>query len=341
MDTSNSIEDALNFASEQISIYFGLSILILGVIGGILNLIVFTTLKTFRETTCAFYLTVVSSVNIGQLIISLFIRILSDGFNTDIRKISWVCKIHIYMASVFALISMTVMCFATINQYISMTKYRRFSNLQLAHYGVVSTCFIWSIYTISFLIFWDSSSGVCTINNLSFSIYSSRFHFPILLGFLPISIMITFSILAFHSARTLISRQMNIVRLSRDRQLTAMTLVHVMFIIITTIPYVVFFVYLLNQHNTGPEQTARNNLIFTIVLLISYSTYSGSFYIYCCVSERFRRQLVYVLMKVCINRWQQWINNRNHNRIMPSMEMILDTHAIRPRGTFLESISIR
>ncbi|CAF1188730.1 unnamed protein product [Adineta steineri] len=134
---------------------------------------------------------------------------------------------------------------------------------------------------------------------------------------------------------------MNIVRLSRDRQLTAMTLVHVMFIIITTIPYVVFFVYLLNQHNTGPEQTARNNLIFTIVLLISYSTYSGSFYIYCCVSERFRRQLVYVLMKVCINRWQQWINNRNHNRIMPSMEMILDTHAIRPRGTFLESISIR
>ncbi|CAF4372202.1 unnamed protein product, partial [Adineta steineri] len=84
-----STHEILIFATRQVNIYFGLSIMILGVIGGIFNIIIFTTLKTFRETTCAFYLTAVSVVNIIQLLTALFVRVLSDGFSTDIRKTSW------------------------------------------------------------------------------------------------------------------------------------------------------------------------------------------------------------------------------------------------------------
>ncbi|CAF4361292.1 unnamed protein product [Adineta steineri] len=148
--------------------------------------------------------------------------------------------------------------------------------------------------------------------------YLTRFHFPILYGVLPLTTMITFSLLAFYNARTLISRQINIVRLSRDRQLTTMTLVHVIYVVITMLPYIIYFIYSLNQTTNDPEKIARNNLIYTTLILISYSSYAVSFYIYSCVSQRFRQQLMFVISNVCIKQCQQWMNKRGNNQIVPN-----------------------
>jgi hypothetical protein len=281
-----STPDTLNFISQQIHIYFGLSILILGVIGGILNIIIFTTLKTFRETTCAFYLTAVSIVNIGELLTALLIRVLSEGFNIDIKKIPWVCKMQIYIVVWCALFSMTVMCLATIDQYISMSTYRHYSNKRVAQRAIILICIFLGLYCICFPIYYDAPFGKCTIINPRFAIYMTHFQFPVLLGFLPLTTMTTFSVLAFYSARTLISRQINIVRLSRDRQLTAMTLFHAVFVVITTLPYIIFYIYSLNQTSKDPEQIARNNLIYTITVLIDYSSSAVSILVFFTIKER-------------------------------------------------------
>jgi hypothetical protein len=92
--------------------------------------------------------------------------------------------------------------------------------------------------------------------------------------------MTIFSLLAFYSVRTLISQHINIVRLSRDRQLTAMTLCHVVFVVITTLPYNIFYIYSLNQTSTDPEQIARNNLIYTITILIDYASFAVSILVF-------------------------------------------------------------
>ncbi len=49
--------DLLKSATLNINIYFGLFICITDIFGALLNIIVFTTLRTFRQTTCATYLT--------------------------------------------------------------------------------------------------------------------------------------------------------------------------------------------------------------------------------------------------------------------------------------------
>ena len=331
--------DLFNFITQQILIYFGLFILVFGVIGGILNVIIFTTLNTFRETTCGFYLTTVSLINTAQLLTILFVRILSDGFGTGIRSISWVCRTHNYVGVWCVLLSMTIICLAVIDQYISMSAYRHYSTKRLARRAILSTFVIVSLYCICFAIYWGAPSGICASINSSFTIFATHFHFPILIGFLPLTTMTTFSLLAFYSARTLNRRQINIVRLSRDRQLTAMTLCHVVFVVITTLPFIIFFIYTLSQTNQDPERIARNNLISAITTLIYYLSfavsiqvssekrkcysflkYQGSFYIYCCVSERFRKQLLFVLMKVCVYQWQQGANNRNNNQVVPHVE---------------------
>jgi hypothetical protein len=271
-----STENVLNFVSQLFHIYYGLPVIILGVIGGILNIIIFTTLKTFRETTCAFYLTAVSLFDIGQLLTALLVRILSEGFQTDIKNISWVCKVQGYLAEWFALVSQTGICLATIDQVLLVSKYRHLSSLRFAQRCILVTCFLWSIYAIFILIYRDTPFGICILVNSQFEMYMTRFHMPIILGVLPISIMVTFSILAFYNARTLFSRQMNIVRLSRDRQLTAMLLVHVVFLVITILPYTIFYIYSQNQLITDPKKIARNNLITTITILIDYTSFAVS-----------------------------------------------------------------
>ncbi|UJR14304.1 hypothetical protein I4U23_001294 [Adineta vaga] len=331
-----SIEDDFDFASRQLHIYFGLFILILGVIGGLLNLIVFIILKTFRETACAFYLTAVSVVNVCQLLIALLIRILSEGFDTDIRKRSSICKGQIFMVVWCLLMSIIGICLATIDQYLSMTKYRHLSNLRSARRNFLFTCFLCGIYSICYSRFWDVSSGNCSIINSNFVKYSTYFHFPVLLGLLPISIMVTFSLLAYYNARSFIHQQVNIIYSSRDRQLTAMTLVHVVFFIITTSPHVIFFIYSLNRTTNDPKQIAYKNLLNTIIVLINYSSNSGPFYIYCCVSERFRKQFVYVLTKFCINPCRQQIQAQ----VVPTVEGLVDRHPTRTR-TFNEMVSFR
>jgi len=74
----------LQFASQQITIYFGLIILVTGIIGGILNIIIFTTLKSFRQTTCAFFLNIASIVNVIQLLTTSFVFIIAEGFYIDL-----------------------------------------------------------------------------------------------------------------------------------------------------------------------------------------------------------------------------------------------------------------
>jgi hypothetical protein len=79
---------SLVFASQQMVIYAGLFIFTAGVIGGPLVLIVFLTLKTFQQSSCAFYLTVMSIVNTLHLFTSLLTFIMINGFGINWTNMS-------------------------------------------------------------------------------------------------------------------------------------------------------------------------------------------------------------------------------------------------------------
>ncbi|CAF1209114.1 unnamed protein product [Adineta ricciae] len=66
----------------------------------------------------------------------VFVSIISDGFSTDIKGISWVCKIQIYASSCCIMLSFTHVCLATIDQCLPMSKYRRFSIMRVAEYAI-------------------------------------------------------------------------------------------------------------------------------------------------------------------------------------------------------------
>ena len=86
--------------------------------------------------------------------------------------------------------------------------------------------------------------------------------------------MIVFSILAYYNVRALNTNQRNVIRLSQDRQLTAMTLVYVLFIIVLTVPCIIFSIHTLDLVNLTDQQNAINRLIYTILSIFYYESYA-------------------------------------------------------------------
>jgi len=263
------------FLAQEITIYCGLFIATLGVFGGLLNVLVFTTLKTFRKTSCIFYLITASIVNVGQLLTSLLIRILAVGFHIDPTSISWICKIRIFSIQFCGVISLACMSLATIDQFMSLSK-QHVSNLYTAHRNIMIACILITIHGIFFLIYYDTPNGVCVIINPNFEKYFSYFYFPVVLGFAPVTIMVTFASIAFYNTRTIASRRVHIERLSRDRQITAMVLVQVVFIVLLTVPYIICNIYTMSLVTKNELLIARLYLLNASTILGYYGSYSVS-----------------------------------------------------------------
>jgi hypothetical protein len=148
--------------------------------------------------------------------------------------------------------------------------------LNTAHRNIIIAGVLIAIHGIFFAVYYDTPNGVCVITNSHFAKYFSYFYFPVLLGFTPVTIMITFAIISFLNIRTIASRQIHIERLSRDRQITAMVLVQVVFIIILVVPYIISNIYSLSVITTDEVLTARLYLLNASTILGYYGSYAVS-----------------------------------------------------------------
>ncbi len=266
---------SLQYATKQVYLYGGFFILITGLIGEVFNLLIFTTLKTFRNTPCGFYLSTVSIANFGQILVGVLIRTLTNGFSIDLLQSSWICKIREFLVHFFALLAFTSICLATFDQFLSLIQ-PRWNNLRSAHWHIALVCLIWFGHNIPFLIFCDISLGRCRNLNPTFANYVNYIVWPVFLGCLPIFLMTVFSILAFFHVRTGNLNPRSRLRLSHDRQLTAMTLLYVLFIVILSAPCIIFSIYTIDLVNVSQEQSIRNRLIYTILSIFYYEIYAVS-----------------------------------------------------------------
>ena len=110
----------LSFVTQQLVTYVGMFNVTAGLLGGLLNLVIFLGLKTFRQNSSAVFLTVMSAMNMGQLFTGQLSRVLITGFGIDWTKASLgFCKFRWYGVQVFGYISLTCMCLATIDQFMA------------------------------------------------------------------------------------------------------------------------------------------------------------------------------------------------------------------------------
>ena len=237
---------SLAFITQEASIYFGIPVLIAGLVGGVLNTLVFLSLRTFRQSSCAFYLTIMSIVNIGQLLTGLLSRIMISGYDVDwTATSSFYCKFRYFLLQTCSLTSLTCICLATIDQYLatcSNVRWQQWSSLKVAHRLTAIFAILWSLHGIPCLIYFaqvyssTTNKIVCAVLNATFAKYNAYGYFLILVGFLPIFVTILFAILAFRNVKQMIHQSVPVVRRELEKQLTMMVLVQVTLNSFTLLP---------------------------------------------------------------------------------------------------------
>ncbi|CAF2523440.1 unnamed protein product [Rotaria sp. Silwood2] len=321
--SSSSIAATILFASKEFAVYGYFFIAITGCIGNVCNIVVLTCSKSFQRNQCAFYLITESISDCCLLLVVLPFRISELAFGIDTTRLSlfW-CKFRPMISHTLALMSLSSICFAAIDQYLSTNYHawlRQLSTLKLAHRLVYGVLIIWILYDSIFLIFFgiQLTSG-CNIDNVRFSLYYSFFHYIVLNGVLPSFIASLFSLLAYLNVRRLVQLRMQVMRRQRDKQLTALVLAKVIVLVLTVLPSAIFRIYILNKI-VNPSDSIRiaiDQLISNIAYSLFYINSSCTFYVFLMVSPRFCRQVkyIYVLVK---HFGRKCFKSSNNNQIVP------------------------
>ena len=234
-------------AAQKFNIYCGSVIFVAGVIGGLLNLVVLLSLRTFRESSCAFYLTIMSIVNIGQLFAGLFTRIMISGFDIDWTHTSlFYCKFRAFFLQFCISMSFSCFCLATVDQFLatcSSRYWRQCSNIRVARCLTTAAIIVWILHGIPYLMFYQhtivNGSVQCVIGNENLQKYSSYIYGILCVGVCPMMITMVFGLLAFRNVRQIARRTVPLVRRELDKQLTVMILVQGFFNVWILLPYVV------------------------------------------------------------------------------------------------------
>ncbi|CAF0785856.1 unnamed protein product [Adineta steineri] len=284
---SSSIISLLALVGKQITIYLGTFTLVAGVIGGLLNIIVFLSLRTFRESSAAFYLTIMSIFNIGQMLTGLLSRIMTSGFGIDWTLTSlFYCKFRSYCFNVCASTSMTCVCLAIIDQYLatsSRVQWRQWCNIKIARRLVLLFVFIWIIHNIPYIIYYDqvisktTGQVTCIITNNIFQQYAIYGTTLIIGKVIPICITFVFGLLAYHNVQQLGYRTVPLVRRELDKQLTVMILVLIVFAFFTNIPYTIaLIVSTIPQFTLDPVLSAQIQFATLVTTYLVYIYFAVS-----------------------------------------------------------------
>ncbi|CAF0863018.1 unnamed protein product [Adineta steineri] len=304
------------------TLYSTCFIVILGIIGNILNILVFNTLKLFRGNPCSFYFTFESIMNIGSLITALILNTITITRTTDTIS----CKIQSMLIEIFIPLSLTTVCLASIDQFFSTSPiayFRQWNTLKSSRlYTCIAVC-IWILHSIPIGIFsYSYMRIICILSDLKFIHYQLYFYYPILLGILPMSISSIFSLLAFRNVRKIIRRQIPIDRRRLDQQMTALVFTRVIVLVVLYLPYVIYHMYWYN-----PSINQTNYMYF--ITLYSIGAFINSFillnngipfYIFLAVSSRYRRQVKSFLVKKIWRRCKRYYH-LNRNQIIPSRKL--------------------
>lgn len=282
----NSIKDTvdlLNAIIQRLNISTGLIVFIFGIIGNILNIIIFMSLKTFRQNPCAFCLIILSISSIGNLILNTLVDSLVSIANKQDNVDAIIpCRVRVSLIQCFGILSRATMCIAAIDQAISTNRLDRHPgiNIRIIRIVFIIVVFISILHSIPFLIFYDvqllpgTNDTICRISEKyeSFSKYVIYINVPIIHGIIPFIIMTVFALIAFRNIREMRKTKIHVTRLRLEQQLTAMVLTQILSVCITVVPYLTIYIvrYIISSRINDVVVQHKILLVHRILIALVY-----------------------------------------------------------------------
>jgi hypothetical protein len=305
-----------NNASIQINRYLSVVLLLFGILGNMLNCLVFSQRK-LRLNLCVIYFLIASISNIISMISGLPPRMLRDwNIIPDLTEtIPILCKFRLFVLFSTRNIASWLLVCATIDRYLissTKTNLRRMSHRKQA--------IRWSIFLcISSFIFWSESlycfdanltgtpvkcyakSNKCRIfNDLSQAFVTT---------FIPSLIMLTFGLSTIKNIHrfqlvnpVVICRNKKIFIKNRktDISLTRMLLLQIILLTIFNFPQAIQKIYITNTfyQSKSPDQNALEKFLFIITVDLTYIPHCLPFYLYTFTGSVFRNTLFQIFRTI-------------------------------------------
>lgn len=294
----------LNNIQTTLNLYVPMSCLILGTVGHLLNILIFTRPR-IRTNACSIYFVSGSVVNFVSLYVGLITPFLGI-YNLDpTQKINILCKIRYYLRySTITLSTWSILlaCFNRLCSTSNAVSIRLWSSALIAKRIIILAsiiCFI-GPYTQVFYCYETNSRQKCLSTNITCKLLNTIILLLCNSGLPPV-LMILLSILTIRNVKYL--NHIMVCR-RRDVQLIRLLLIQVLCLFIFSIPTVAEKIYTCSTifMNRDSLSAAIDNFVIQVSTEISYVSNSMIFYIYSLTSKTYRDEAFRILSslwKVC------------------------------------------
>ncbi|CAF1410382.1 unnamed protein product [Adineta ricciae] len=309
----------LQMAQKYLYQYVVLVLMILGTIGCVFSLIVFTK-TTFRKNPCSLYMIAYYIGNLTHIYTIILPSMLVFGYNQSISVQSIdACRFIIYMAVVLNVLCPSYLIFASIDRILitsSNATTRQRSTVRLAFISVISITLFWFLCDTHVLVFTKifevvTNYFVCSFQGglyLTVFIYYSTTRallIPFILAILGYWAIRNIRQVGKHRVHATGSNfetpaQINQQQIqSKDRQLIRIVLMDIVIYILSSFPLAIVSIYLqtIQYDVKTQEQSQINSFINYICVCIGYIPYCIGFYKNLFTSKTFRSEFMNIFLR--------------------------------------------
>lgn len=317
----------INELTIQFNRYLPLIMYIFGLIGNVLNVLVLSR-RTLRSNPCAFTFLISSIASIITIISGLTTR-LTAGWSSDLSETNtWLCKIRIVVLFTSRTIVVWLLAYTALDRWFSSsskTNRRNLSSLKNSYRNI----FIISILSLMLngpLLYCYQANLIGTPAKCYGFTEECRLYTDLSFTFgtivIPSLFMLVFGLLMIHnihqSRKRIHQQQQKSIGTSNppsnptnprinerkvNRSLLRMVFVQVIFLILSTAPYVIYKVYITITPIAASKpalQSAIERFLFNLCTNLTYLATAMPFYIFTlCGGKLFRQELVAVFKGIC------------------------------------------
>jgi len=290
----------LSTIQTQLNLYGYPILLILGIIGNVFIVILFSRQ---RRNPCAIYLMSSAIVNSVYILCFALVQIFPYNYGNGTMLESVVCKLFAYLLNDLGQIARTMIVLACLDRFLITNEratFRAFSTLKRAKWLILLSILFWLVFNIFIPIMQKVTDGQCVPTGIYSIIYT--LYAIIFVSAIPTIILCIFGYLTYRNMRQLqlrvqpmahnrIDANNNIRR--QDRDLLIIVISEVLLFLIATIPFPLILLERMISGYITSNKSAQylqiEGFILTIAYLLLVANSAMPFYMYLITSKSFRR----------------------------------------------------
>ncbi|CAF1330885.1 unnamed protein product [Adineta steineri] len=286
MSSNNNTSITLAILQLQSGFYYsslilGFILLIGGVLGNILNIIIFIKFGNYKNNACSLYMFVRTFLDLNMLLAGLATRILATGFQTDFTLMNRIwCKTRLGFTDINGITTYTLICLQAIDAFICSSPsvgVRQKSNIRIARYLIIGTLCFCFIHEIPYFIFQDlvnvGGTPMCITTNTIYAQYRSYVVSLGIITTIPITVISTFGFLTVQHMKTIaVTRTLS----SLTRQTISMALFQIVALLVFNSPFATWQIYSIITANVVKDTYRRvvEQLITSFIATYAYGPYA-------------------------------------------------------------------